>query len=146
MRFCSSLTLAGLASLATTSVLAQAPFFGAPQNLAQVTVGEEVVVSVFQGDTNSQFENVAIALGISQCFNGADSCSGAGGGLFDVFYTGPFNATGLVGANHFQNFTVTIPSFFEAGQFAQVTAALFALVGAEENPSLETTAVILEVV
>ncbi|KAF9069440.1 hypothetical protein BDP27DRAFT_1363285 [Rhodocollybia butyracea] len=145
MRFFSSLTLAGLASLVTTSVLAQAPFFGAPQSLAQVTVGEDVLVSVFQGASNSQFEDVAIALGISQCFTGADSCSGPGGGLVDVFYAGPFNAT-FVGTNRFQNFTVTIPSFYEPGQFAQVTAALFTLVGAEATPNLDTIAIVLQVI
>ncbi|KAF9069441.1 hypothetical protein BDP27DRAFT_1325349 [Rhodocollybia butyracea] len=137
MRFSPSLTLAGLASLATTSVLAQVPFFGAPQSLAQVSVGEDVLVSVFQGGSNSQFEDVAIALGISQCFDGANS--------LDVFYTGPFIAT-FVGTSRYQNFTVTIPSFYEAGQFAQVTAALFTLTGAGAFPALETIAVVLEVV
>lgn len=81
---------------------------------------------------------MAIALGISQCFDGADSCSGAEGGLVDVFYTGPFIPT-FVGTSRYQNFTVTIPSFYEAGQFAQVTAALFTLTGVSIQTTIEVT-------
>ncbi|KAE9406225.1 hypothetical protein BT96DRAFT_972014 [Gymnopus androsaceus JB14] len=140
MRFFCSLTFAGLA---VTSVMAQVPFFGAPQNLTQVVPGENVLISVFQGDTNSQFEDVGIALGISQCFNNA--CPGTETGLGDVFYNGPFVPT-FVGTNRYQNYTVTIPSFLEAGDLAQVTASLFVLTGAAAFPTLETIYIALEVV
>ncbi|KAF9068874.1 hypothetical protein BDP27DRAFT_1326415 [Rhodocollybia butyracea] len=145
MRFFSTLT-AGLASLAATVVSAQTLSFGTPQNSTQVIPGEEVLVSVFQGDTNSQFADVAIALGIALC-NGACPGTGPDAGLVDVFYSGPFVTTSVPGSSaRFQNFTVTVPSFFEAGQNAQVTAALFTLTGAVGIPVLETIAVVLEIV
>jgi len=136
--FSTFLTLA----LTTTTVLAQVPFFGAPQSMAQVTPGEEVLVSVFQGASNSQFENVGIALGISQCFG---ACPGDDAPLGDVFYNGLYETT-FVGTNRYQNFTVTIPSFYEAGTLAQVTAALLTLTGASAFPDLETISIPLQVV
>ncbi|KAF9068871.1 hypothetical protein BDP27DRAFT_1448092 [Rhodocollybia butyracea] len=84
-------------------------------------------------------------LGASREAQCDSACPGPDAGLVDVFYSGPFVPT-FVGGSRYQNFTVTIPSFYEAGQDAQVMAALFSLTGAVGIPVLDTIAVILEVV
>lgn len=138
MMFKHALTLLAVAAAA----LAQSITLTQPADLTTVSPGDNLTVQVTRFDTLTGSTEVALAIGLASCAGYTDGCAS-----FDVterlgtiLYAGPYapqyEPTGAYQDQEYQNFTVTVPTGFAAGE-ASLTVSHFSLVGAGPYPSLE---------
>ncbi|KAJ5441914.1 hypothetical protein N7445_004921 [Penicillium cf. griseofulvum] len=119
MKFLHSLAFAGVA-------LAQRAVIGLPKTGQTVARGDELIVQVQLPATASEYYEVAVAIGISDCTYG---CYDASEQLGSIVYNGPFDPVyHETYLPPYQNFTVTVPTWLSAGT-GQFNVAHFSLVG-----------------
>ncbi|KAJ5923597.1 hypothetical protein N7454_008842 [Penicillium verhagenii] len=125
-------SLAAFAGLA----LAQNAVIGLPTADQTVAPGSDIVVQVQRPNSLTGSEEMAVAIGLVSCPSG--TCQPASNIMGSIVYNGLFNPVYHEAyLPPYENFTVTVPSSFAAGQ-AQVNVAHATLVGAGPYPDLET--------
>ncbi|KAJ5645374.1 hypothetical protein N7507_011385 [Penicillium longicatenatum] len=125
-------SLAAFAGLA----LAQNAHIGLPKAGQTVAAGSDVIVQVQRPNSLTNSEEMAVAIGFASC--GSGGCHPADEVMGTVVYNGKFNPVyHETYLPPYQNFTVTVPSSFKAGN-AQVNVAHATLVGAGLYPDMET--------
>ncbi|KAI1832367.1 hypothetical protein CBS147337_6625 [Penicillium roqueforti] len=116
-------SLAALAGLA----VAQKAVIGLPTADQTVAPGSDIIIQVQRPNSLTGSEEMAVAIGIVSC--PSENCQPANNIMGSIFYNRLFDPV-----SHetylppYQNFTVTVPSSFAAGQ-AQVNVAHTALIG-----------------
>ncbi|KAF3389484.1 hypothetical protein F1880_003470 [Penicillium rolfsii] len=118
------------------AAMAQNAGIGLPTADQKLTKGSDIVVQVQRPNSLTGSTEMAVAIGISSCTNGP--CIPSDEFMGTILYNGGFkpeyHETSLP---PYENFTVTVPSSFAAGN-AQINVAHAALVGASQYPFLET--------
>ncbi|KAI0695751.1 hypothetical protein C8T65DRAFT_664692 [Cerioporus squamosus] len=136
------LALASLAAF-VSSVLAQRIAIGAPAEWTNVQPGQNITVRVDRPNTLSSSEEVAIVIGLWPCGGTACANIDVQEVLGTVLYKGAYEPLLVApGLPPFQNFTVTVPSHFEAQQIS-LAVAHFSLIGAGLEPFLEVANITL---
>ncbi|KAJ5368711.1 uncharacterized protein N7496_008471 [Penicillium cataractarum] len=129
MNFFASLALfAGVA-------LAQNAGIGLPTAGQQLSKGSDIVVQVQRPNSLTGSTEMAVAIGISSC--ATQACASPDEFMGTILYNGPFKPEYHESPTPpYQNFTVTVPSSFTAGN-AQINVAHATLIGASQYPFLE---------
>ncbi|KAG2142808.1 uncharacterized protein EDB93DRAFT_1252270 [Suillus bovinus] len=118
-----------------SAALAQTIELGFPQNGDNFCPGQVVTAQVILPGSMAPVIQVGIALGIRSCVNGF--CPDPADGLEYVLYAGPWTPEPHDSPNgNYQNFTVTIPSYFPEGP-AIFTLTHFYLIGLVYAPMVE---------
>ncbi|KAJ5655104.1 hypothetical protein N7490_002107 [Penicillium lividum] len=130
MQFISS--LAAFAGLA----LAQNAVIGLPTPNQTVTSGSDVIVQIQRPNSLTGSTEMAVAIGLVSCLRRV--CEPASNIMGSILYNGLFDPVYHEAyLPPYQNFTVTVPLSFAAGQ-AQINVAHATLIGAGPYPDLET--------
>ncbi|KIJ57619.1 hypothetical protein HYDPIDRAFT_34936 [Hydnomerulius pinastri MD-312] len=117
-----------LALLAAGSAFAQSTQLTLPAPGSTLTAGSEVTVQVGMGGYPENIDVVSIVIGLMPCYGG--QCYGPNEFLGSILYQGPYNP---VSGNYFENYTVTVPEGFPAGE-ATLGVINFFMVGASYEP------------
>ncbi|KAJ5653104.1 hypothetical protein N7490_000107 [Penicillium lividum] len=116
--------------------LAQSAQIGLPKAGQTVAPGSNVIVQVQRPNSLTGSQEMGVAIGISSC--GSGSCLPADEVMGSIVYNGKFNPVyHETYLPPYQNFSVTVPSSFAAGN-AQINVAHATLIGAGPFPDLET--------
>ncbi|KAJ5273306.1 hypothetical protein N7478_008431 [Penicillium angulare] len=126
--------LYALAAFASCT-LAQNALILRPEAGQVVAPGDDLVVQVLLPDTTSSDTQIGLVIALADC---AYTCYLPNIGMGTVLYNGAFDPVyHETYLPPYQNFTVTVPSKFPAGNL-QVNVAHFSLVGAGPTPVMET--------
>ncbi|KAH7882660.1 hypothetical protein F5I97DRAFT_1832311 [Phlebopus sp. FC_14] len=112
----------------TLSAFAQSTQLNYPPPGSTVTAGSDITVQVGMGGYPENIDVVSIVIGLIPCNGG--QCSPPNEFLGTVLYQGPYNPQP---GNYFENYTVTVPQSFPAGE-ASLGVINFFLVGATYEP------------
>ncbi|KAF8416280.1 hypothetical protein L210DRAFT_3511863 [Boletus edulis BED1] len=124
--FKAALSLALLAS----SVLAQSTQLLYPPPGSTLTGGSSITVQVGMGGFPENIDNVALVIGLAQCYGG--ECYPASSYVGNVLYQGVY--TPITGQNY-ANYTVEVPQTFTGN--ASLNVINLFLVGAEYEPIVD---------
>ncbi|KAF8552435.1 hypothetical protein OG21DRAFT_1486191 [Imleria badia] len=137
-RFLCATALAG-------AVVAQSIFIAQPAANTNVTAGSDIIVQLDKPMVLTGSEDIAVVIGIFPCTYAASACPDVTDVLGDILYSGPYTASLIPGAwNPYENFTVTIPSWYSGR--VQLGVAHFYLLGAGFSAELQFANTTLNVV
>ncbi|KAG6377887.1 hypothetical protein JVT61DRAFT_14673 [Boletus reticuloceps] len=117
-------------ALLTSSVLAQSTQLLYPPPGSTLTAGSSITVQVGMGGFPENIDNVALVIGLAQCYGG--TCYPASSYVGNVLYQGPY--TPITGQNY-ANYTVNVPQTFTGN--ASLNVINLFLVGAEFEPIVD---------
>ncbi|KAJ6032725.1 hypothetical protein N7540_003457 [Penicillium herquei] len=116
--------------------LAQSTNIALPKAGTTVAAGSDLVVQIERPDTLTGSDEIAVAIGMVSCPSG--TCPSAGEALGTLLYHGAFDPEFNTGSYYpYENFTITVPSTFAAGN-AQVNVAHLSTYGASGETLYET--------
>ncbi|THH26700.1 hypothetical protein EUX98_g7494 [Antrodiella citrinella] len=137
-----------------TAVYAQSVTIAAPVEGTSVTAGQNFTVDIARPNTLSPSQEVAVVIGLVSCseapFNGNCASFDVSQIFGTILYNGPYTPTLHNGPSpdfidFYQNFTLTVPSWFTPGS-ASLNVAHVSLIGAGPFPDLEVKNITLNVV
>ncbi|KAJ5710425.1 hypothetical protein N7488_004581 [Penicillium malachiteum] len=116
--------------------LAQSTNIGLPKAGTTVAAGSDLVVQIQRPDTLTGSDEIVVAIGMTSC--PSETCASAGAELGTLLYHGSFDPEFHDGSQPpYENFTITVPSTFAAGN-AQVNVAHLSTYGASGETLYET--------
>ncbi|KAJ5726754.1 uncharacterized protein N7483_008111 [Penicillium malachiteum] len=117
--------------------LAQSTSIALPKAGDTVAAGSDLVVQIQRPDTLTGSDEIVVAIGMVSC-PGETTCPSAGEALGNLLYHGSFDPDFGTGSYYpYENFTITVPSSFAAGN-AQVNVAHLSTYGASGETLYET--------
>ncbi|KAF9524265.1 hypothetical protein CPB83DRAFT_898019 [Crepidotus variabilis] len=133
-----------VAALSIVGAAAQASCIGSPAAGSNISPNQQITVQVVRPNSIQGSTEVGLAIGLLMCQQ--NPCPPPSGQLGSVLYTGQFSPQPMGMGQYYQNFTVTVPSYFQAPNKAQLATARLHLIGAGPSPNLELNTVSLNIV